>query len=293
MMGGLGNQLFQYATALRLAKYHSTQVILDYRLLKFFGVEHPASLTDLTFNESIRIKSASGDFAMLKKLVVKLLGFSRRISLLSILLQKYLGIYLSSKIDENLNPQNTIRPNLILGYFQTNQNIELVKKSIQLPVIPKIKSETFSEYYDFVMENNFIAVHVRLGDYNIEKETIGNLSERYYSSAQDYFESQFPLSNYLIFTNDVETLTLNFPKLISQHRSEIFDPKAKFSDFEIFCLMSICSGHIIANSTFSYWAAALSTNTKMVIRPSRWFKNLIEPQDFFPVEWKETNSEWA
>ena len=53
MMGGLGNQLFQYATALKLSKFFSAELVIDYRFLKFFGVDHPISLTDFSFKEPI------------------------------------------------------------------------------------------------------------------------------------------------------------------------------------------------------------------------------------------------
>ena len=292
LMGGLGNQLFQYAAGSNLARNYSAQLVLDYRFLKFFGVEHRITLTDFSFKEPVLVRSDNGNFKLFKKTIARLLGLIRRFSFLSKICKTYFGIYLTSNIDEPLTTLETYPPKLILGYFQTKQHIESVRDSIELPVFPRISSYLFSDYYELMTNNEFVAIHVRLGDYEAETETIGNLSENYYLRALDYFESIYPTATYLIFTNDAESLAINFPVLLSKQHVQLFEPKAKLSDFEIFSLMSACSGHIIANSTFSYWSAALSMNSKMVIRPSKWFKKLIEPQDLFPDHWLEADSDW-
>ncbi len=292
MMGGLGNQLFQYATASNLSKFYGAEIVLDYRFLKFFGVSHPISLTEFTFKEPILVKKENQRYTWLKKACVKVIGLIRRIPYLSKFLKMRLGIILSSQIDEKIFLSDANQPKLILGYFQTRHYIESVRDSIQIPVIPRVTSYLFNDHYETILKNGIVAIHVRLGDYKNETDTIGNLSEQYYLSALENFDSKFPNSNYLIFTNDADELALNFPKLLSRDRVELFRSRASLSDFEIFSLMSACSGHILANSTFSYWSAALATNSKMVIRPTKWFKNLVEPQELFPEHWSGVKSDW-
>jgi hypothetical protein len=293
LMGGLGNQLFQYATALYGVNKYAAQLVLDLRFLKFFGIQHPVSLNEFDFKEPTQVKPYSEKFEFLKKLFVKCLGLLRRNSFFINFLAKYLRIHLSSQIDEKITLRNIKPPRLILGYFQNKSHIDLVKNSIILPALPKIASDAFYEYYNFITINKIIALHVRLGDYKSEKNTFGNLSENYYLNAQDLYESQFPNSKYMIFTNDTDAFSNDFSTLLSRDCNTLFNNQETLSDFDIFCLMSACSGHIIANSTFSYWAAALSTNSRMVIRPSKWFKNLVEPEDLFPDKWRASNSEWT
>ena len=292
MMGGLGNQLFQYATALKLSKFFSAELVIDYRFLKFFGVDHPISLTDFSFKEPISVKADNQRFRFFKKIFVKSIGLIRRISFLTTFLRTKLKIFLSSKIDENIVLSEVNQPKLLLGYFQTKHYIESVRDALELPVFPRVSSFLFMDYYDNIINNDIVAIHVRLGDYKNEKETIGNLSEGYYLSALEYFESKLPNSRYYVFTNDVDSLALNFPRLLSKDCVELFRPQVTLSDFETFSLMTACSGHILANSTFSYWAAALATNSKMIIRPTKWFKNLAEPFDLFPDHWLKTDSDW-
>lgn len=292
VMGGLGNQLFQYATALHIASTTSSQVLLDYRFLRLFGVKHQASLTDLPFKDLPQIRIDNDKFILFKKVLVNFLGAVRRISICSYFFRRYLGFYISNKIDEEIDLVGISKPRLILGYFQTKKYIEVLKESIDFPIVPKIVSSAFEENYKLIVENKTIAIHVRLGDYKNETNTIGNLSENYYINAQDVFESFHPSSKYLIFTNDPVYLMQHYTKLLSRECNTLFHPEVKMTDVEEFSLMSACNGHIIANSTYSYWAAALSTNPKMIIRPCKWFKSLSEPQDFFPAEWKISLSEW-
>ena len=292
VMGGLGNQLFQYATALYIAKKNSASVIVDYTFLKFFGVQHQTSLEDLSFKKPLQVKVDKNNYYFLRKTLVRILGLTKRIPFLSRFLRRYFGIFLSNAIDEHVHLEKMANVRLVHGYFQTKNHIDVLRESMQLPVKPINLSDTYSENYNLIIEKEMVAIHVRLGDYRDEKETIGNLSEDYYLNAQALFESKFPNSNYLIFTNDTESISSDFSILLSKKSNKLFAPEIQLRDAEIFSLMSACKGHIIANSTFSYWAAALSTDSRMVVRPSKWFKGLKEPQDLFPTEWQISSSEW-
>jgi hypothetical protein len=292
VMGGLGNQLFQYATAMNIANLTKSQLILDYRFLRLFGVEHQATLTDLAFRDPPQMRRGSNEFIQLKKVFISFLGLARRVSFFSNLLSRYLGIFVSKEIDERIELSGKSKPRVILGYFQTRKYIDVVKKSIDLPITPRIVSSMFEENLRNILENKVVSIHVRLGDYKNETKTIGNLSESYYLKAQDLFESTYPGSKYLIFTNDPNSLMRDYPVLLSREFNTLFHPEVRMTDIEEFSLMSACDGHIIANSTFSYWAAALSNNPRMVIRPSKWFRSFSEPQDLFPDEWITTTSQW-
>ena len=63
---------------------------------------------------------------------------------------------------------------------------------------------------------------------------------------------------------------------------------SSISDWEQMILMSLCSSNIIANSTFSWWAAYFNANpTKMVCYPATWFgpKAGHDTSDMFPEDW--------
>ena len=81
---------------------------------------------------------------------------------------------------------------------------------------------------------------------------------------------------YLVFSDDI--------KWVKEHikidARKIYVSEMNFSDFQELTIMRYCKHNIIANSTFSYWAAYLNNNPeKIVICPRRWKKGII------PKEW--------
>jgi hypothetical protein len=56
--------------------------------------------------------------------------------------------------------------------------------------------------------------------------------------------------------------------------------------------MSLASANVIANSTFSWWAAALNQNKGFVVAPDKWFRGLEDPKDLIPPDWILVKSQW-
>jgi len=110
---------------------------------------------------------------------------------------------------------------------------------------------------------NPIALHVRRTDYaQYSHHPICDIN--YYKEALARFDSDREV---IIFSDDPEwclqeDLFDNDRFLVSENRDQYLD----------LCLMSLCSDFIIANSSFSWWGAWLSTNeNKRVVAPSKWF----------------------
>ena len=123
-----------------------------------------------------------------------------------------------------------------------------------------------------------VSVHVRRGDYFWHPGTQRILPEYYVRRAMD----QFPDHQFLIFSNDMDWCRETFKDrdcLYSEGNSAIAD----------MALMSACPHNIIANSTFSWWAAWLNPNPeKRVIAPATWFGADVadrERQEFIPSSW--------
>ena len=56
-------------------------------------------------------------------------------------------------------------------------------------------------------------------------------------------------------------------------------------------LMRLGHGYVIANSSFSWWAASLSRNVgSQIVAPSKWFKGKEDPVDLIPAQWKRVDS---
>lgn len=105
-----------------------------------------------------------------------------------------------------------------------------------------------------------VAIHVRRGDY-VNNPFYVNLAET------DYYEqamAKFPGAEFLVFSDDIEFCK----QLPVFHGCEFSEGNTEVDDMN---LMAGCQGHIIANSSFSWWAAFISPHTKKVIAPKLWY----------------------
>lgn len=130
----------------------------------------------------------------------------------------------------------------------------------------------------FTMENehklDYTAVHIRLGDYGSDYHPICHSS--YYEQA-----SQIIPGPYIVFSDDrwkaSDILDKVFPRETIYHAGDTYDA---------FKQMKSCKNHIIANSTFSWWAAWLANG--QVVAPKKWFGPLyahLDTKDLYPETW--------
>lgn len=121
-----------------------------------------------------------------------------------------------------------------------------------------------------------VAIHVRRGDYVNNDFYVDLTQTDYYQRAME----EFAATDFLVFSDDIEWCK----------RQAIFK-NCEFSEglteLEDLNLMASCSGHIIANSSFSWWGAFISPYSQKVIAPSKnnWYADGIE-RTKCPLEWK-------
>ncbi len=111
------------------------------------------------------------------------------------------------------------------------------------------------------LQADIVAIHVRRGDYVNNKFYVDLTKTDYYERAME----EFPDSDFVVFSDDIEWCQQQdiFKKCEFSHGTEIEDMNN----------MASCVGHIIANSSFSWWAARIAPYTKKVVAPSvdNWF----------------------
>lgn len=130
-----------------------------------------------------------------------------------------------------------------------------------------------------------IAIHIRRGDY-VGNEAYAQLTPIYYLSALEKHFPDWRGCNLVLFSDDMNYARLHFGCFDNVHL-------AGGSEIEDLCLMSLCSNHIIANSSFSWWGAWLA-NSKKVVRPQRHFAGKLahhDIRDLYPAEWVEHEAE--
>jgi len=164
------------------------------------------------------------------------------------------------------------------GFFQTEKYFkhirdELLKDFEFRDEILEPAQKTMSYW------KNPIALHIRRTDYTTNpNHTVLNLD--YYEKALSEFDDS---SEVIIFSDEPQWCMEQ--KLFKSDRFMISETENNYMDM---CLMTLCSGHIIANSSFSWWGAWLS-NSQKVVAPSDWFKGSnnehLDTKDIIPESW--------
>lgn len=190
--------------------------------------------------------------------------------------------------EELVNLKNATK---VRGYFQTYEYINFVKEDLLGDLEIRKPSKMFRNLAKEIKEKKPTVIHVRGGDYKFNRKTIGMLSRDYYLAALREVSKINPDSNFWIFSNDKKyTSELLYNLGLIPDRT-IF-PEDGLNDVETMKLMSLGSGIVICNSTFSWWAAYLNTNSKFVICPNKWFRGLGDPVALCPPNWIRVESSW-
>lgn len=263
LIGGLGNQLFQYAYALSLAD-RGYRVKLDisefesYTLHGGYSLGHYDERIEIATTDEIDQLIKSGP---LTKIVRKLQGKkSNRVI-------KASGYSFDEKM---LAPEDN---HYLVGYFQSEKYFENIREELQDSLSMKHKLSDYSQqvYTDIQNSTVCVSVHVRRGDYVSDQSaynTHGLCSLDYYFSAIKHFEERYPVVDFYVFSDDIDWVKENLKTSRAQY---ITSEQKRFAGEDIY-LMSQCDHNIVANSSFSWWGAWLNDNSrKEVIAPQQWY----------------------
>jgi hypothetical protein len=283
VVGGIGNQLFCYFAGFTLAKKINYDLKIDVSDIRQGRSVHEVSI------ESFHLP---GDFISVDESYLSY--YFKRI--FKRLIQKFsLNLWPSSNYQSKVigydpNLEVIAAPTKLNGYFQTFRYFERVSKEL-LPLKLKSETEWFKITLKILQESNFVSIHIRRGDYEKLSQNYGLLSADYYRRAIEKIEALSIKGRYVIFSDDIDKAREVLSGLVSEEAFWI-DPPENVSPVESLMLMSHATANIIANSTFSWWGAALNIKTSAVIAPSKWFRNLDDPQDLYPLDWHLIESSW-
>lgn len=261
IVGGLGNQMFQYAYAKSLQQ-KGYEVKIDITAFETYKLHGGYQLDKYEIDLKASIMEENNEFYknnIFFKILSKLgLNFSRRIKENSLLFNSEL-----LKIEDN---------SYLDGYFQCEKYfIDIREILLNQFVIKQVISNYTNEIENKIKDSkNSCSLHIRRGDFvNSTNITIhGTCDIKYYKKAMKYFEEKVGSINYFIFSDDIEWVKENLEVLNAIY----IESKEKRIPHEDIYLMRLCNHNIIANSTFSWWGAWLNQNeNKIVIAPKRWF----------------------
>lgn len=289
IVGGVGNQLFQYYAGAYMAMKLSSKLKLDFSHVGLAGTRHESAIHDLVLPIQYEIENRKiNKFnEILWRIHQKICRESKLLGRLS---TQFLGIYQSSAIGFDPYLDTVAKPLSLRGYFQTWRYLKLLRQSGFADPMLTNQSSWYVETEELLRATEPVALHIRRGDYRELSDSFGLLSIKYYGQAIASLNKELRDRPIWVFSDDVESakkllnsLELKFTYLV---------PPSETNPLESLMLMSKCIGVITANSSFSWWAGALAMNAKQVIAPSKWFKSLRDPDDLIPENWTRVASSW-
>ena len=265
--GGLGNQMFQYAlyrklqlsgkdVKLDLSFYHTKQTLRKFELGIF-----KLPLEIASRSEICRLKGYTSDASRLEK------AFTTRMN-------RHTHLYTE---DLDAGFQNAVLEMddvYLSGYWQNELYFKDIRKQILEDFrFPKLLTKQYPELLQKMWTENSVSIHIRRGDYVDPVNSrlySGICTVDYYQRAIQYMQEHMQDPRFYFFTDDPQWVKQN----LYQDGMTVVEHQKTDPDYADMFLMSQCKGHIIANSTFSWWGAWLdSKEERVVVSPTRWLNN--------------------
>ena len=266
LIGGMGNQLFQYAFARNLSILSNKELLFDLSAFCNYKL-HKYALNNFKINAKIASKDQiprhynKGGF---NRKISKIIDFvypkafeinEKKVSFDEKILIKYKGnIYLN-------------------GYWQSEKYFELNENIIreELAFINEIDIDNL-QIANNIETTNSVSIHIRRKDYltnPLVKNVLVPCTLEYYYNAIEFINSKVNSPFYFVFSDDINWAVENLKTL----KNCIFIRNNEQKNYIDLKLMSLCKHNIIANSSFSWWGAWLNINpSKLIIAPSKWFR---------------------
>jgi hypothetical protein len=286
LQGGLGNQLFQYATARALSLQKKATLLLD-------SGWYSKTYEDVTQRELLlKELNTAGTLISSLPAPIKEPKRLRRIA------QKFWPITpfiftesVPYQFDRQLSKSPAfLKQNLyLIGYWQSYKYFESIKAILEKEVVPLAPlAPQYKNYLEKIQSTYSAMVHVRRGDYINSKsanKVHGNISLDYYLNGMNLLIEHNLSTHFFIFSDDLTWAKQNLPH---QDRMTFIESlETRNAAAEEMELMKHCKSHLIANSSLSWWGAWLGRNPNaIVICPKHWTNDLaMNWDDLLPSTW--------
>jgi Glycosyl transferase family 11 len=286
LMGGLGNQMFQYATARRLSHQHNSPLRLDITVFdnmeardtpRHFELEDYQIYGKVASQHELDMMLPQDFQAGMPYRLKRRLGLDNRLRPLGEGPKGLNGIVLRAR-------DNTY----LVGWWQNEGYFKDIRETLLREFTPKKVSSYNKSLLKQMGGEETISIHVRRGDYVSNKHASkehGLVSMSYYETAIAFVRGIVEKPRFYVFSDDLEWCRKN----LNLGKDAIFvDGNGVDRAYEDIHLMQHCQHNIVANSSFSWWGAWLNVNpNKIVIAPKQWFQNKQTDQEteIVPASW--------
>jgi hypothetical protein len=270
VFGGLGNQLFIYAFSRALAIKNDCDLIFDGKTGFLFD----------KYKRKLKINRNTSFFKPASLLVIVIFYLSKYLpSLFRKIFKSKICVESDFLTIYKFNDQDIFKYNYIFlqGYFQSylyfDNYASIIKEEIQLNFT---KSNLINSIAENIQNKNAVSIHVRRVQYS------DLLTLDYYKLAISEIKQKVNNPEYFIFSDDIEWCKASFSN-IGSFNFVLHDVSEEVADL---WLMTQCKHHIIANSSYSWWGAWLSTfDKKVVVAPKQ--TQIGVRNNFYPKDWIE------
>ncbi len=281
LIGGLGNQMFQYAVGRHLALKTNTELKIDISGFKQYKL-HKFSLDTFNIEKNIASKKEVSTFKKYQRKSGKVWFLYNR------LIADKTKYFQERQFNFDPEVLSLKDPVYLDGYWQTKKYFEdiepVIRKDFSFILPQGDKDKAISE---LINNTDSVSVHIRRADYVTDKnsnESHGTCHIEYYEKAINIILEKVSNPHFFIFSDDHKWVKENIK---IKHPTVYVDHNNADTNYQDLHLMSICKNNIVANSSFSWWGAWLNSNpNKIVIAPQRWFLNQkMNTCDLIPDSW--------
>lgn len=284
LMGGLGNQMFQYAAARRLSYVSRVPLKLD---LGWFRTASPGTTPRQYALHPFNIVEQFASDEEVRR-------FASGCRPLWALFSRFMpvrGRYLKEK-HYHFDPLMLAprQDGYLDGYWQSERYFSDVRDIICSDF--KVREQALGmnrSLAELLLDPEVcgVSLHVRRGDYiscPSASRMHGSCAPEYYARAVEMIAGKTRRPHFFIFSDEPQWVSDNFPL---EHPCTIVQHNDTDHAHEDLRLMSLCKHHIIANSSFSWWGAWLCQNPdKIVVAPRTWFAGAShDTRDVVPASW--------
>lgn len=278
--GGLGNQLFQYAIGRSISIKNGVKLKLDISLMNGYDLR-TFGLNKFKFSGEIATLSEVKYYSSNNKYFNKILQsiYSKT---------PFGGNFYCEQNEFVFDPRvMNITKGYITGYWQSYKYFDAIRSTLLKDL--KIKEELNLKnikVLEKINGSNSVSLHIRRGDYvnNSKNNRLYNVfGIEYYNKAINFINHKVENPYFFVFSDDLEWASEN---INIDGQVEFVNVNSTINPEFDLMLMSNCKHNIIANSTFSWWAAYLNENSrKNVIAPNKWMSTISDLEDLYPSNW--------
>ena len=281
-IGGLGNQMFIYAFSVALRETFRQEILVDTHYYKsrnfhngleierIFGIH----LTEAKLSDKLKMSWYFPNYWIDYHLLGKLPA--RKNTVRELPGQKVNFELLGDSSDKFYD-----------GYWQSYQYFDscrdVILKEFTFPKISMEDKLNFELNERLKNEENSVGIHIRRGDYLKNWKYRGLCGIDYYQKAIAYILEHIKSPKFFLFSDDIDWVKENISPLLKGYDVTFVNWNHSINSYKDMQLMAMCKNLIIANSSFSWWAAYLNQNDPIVVAPEKWINSFMD----FRIQYKD------